>query len=130
MRDEASGAPLAGARISVEGALESAASTFPVLSEATSGPDGRFALASLPPRASLFVAAAGHHARILGVDAPPGASAAAIEVRLRPVAAGEEPRVDLAGIGLVLAARGEGPVIAQVVPGAARPRWGSRAATS
>jgi hypothetical protein len=117
VRDEVSGAPLAGARISVEGALESAASTFPVLSEATSGPDGRFALASLPPRASLFVAAAGHHARILGVDAPPGASAATIEVRLRPVAAGEEPRVDLAGIGLVLAARGEGLQIAQVIPG-------------
>ena len=63
MRDEATGAPLSGARISVEGAFESAASTFPVLSEATSGADGRFSLASLPSRASLFVAAAGHHAR-------------------------------------------------------------------
>ncbi len=117
VRDEATGAPLSGARISVEGALESAASTFPVLSEATSGADGRFSLASLPSRASLFVAAAGHHARIVGVDASRGGSATIVEVRLRPIAAGEEPRVDLAGIGLVLAARGEGLQIAQVVPG-------------
>jgi Carboxypeptidase regulatory-like domain/PDZ domain len=117
VRDEATAAPLAGARISVEGALDSAASTFPVLSEATTGADGRFALGSLPRRASLFVAAEGHHARIVGVDAPPDGSATTVDVRLRPLAAGEEPRVDLAGIGLVLAARGEGLQIAQVVPG-------------
>ncbi|WP_242334500.1 MULTISPECIES: carboxypeptidase regulatory-like domain-containing protein [unclassified Anaeromyxobacter] len=118
VRDDATGAPLAGARISVEGTFaESAASTFPALSEATTGDDGRFALSSLPRRASLFVAAAGHHARIVGVDAPPGGGAGALEVRLRPVEAGEEPRVDLAGIGIVLATRDDGLQVAQVVPG-------------
>ncbi|WP_242346229.1 carboxypeptidase regulatory-like domain-containing protein [Anaeromyxobacter terrae] len=118
VRDDATGAPLVGARISVEGTLgESAASTFPVLSEATTGADGRFTLASLPRRASLFVAAAGHHARVLGVDAPPGGGGGAVEVRLRPVEPGDEPRVDLAGIGIVLATRDEGLQVAQVVPG-------------
>ncbi|ABS25120.1 carboxypeptidase regulatory-like domain-containing protein [Anaeromyxobacter sp. Fw109-5] len=117
VRDEATGAPLAGARISVEGALEGAASTFPVLSEAITDREGRFTLAGLPRRASLFFAAAGHHARIVGVDAPPGDGAPPLEVRLRPVAEGEEPRVDLAGIGLVLAAHDEGLRIGQVVAG-------------
>ena len=116
VRDDATGAPIEGARISVEGALDSAASTFPVLSEATTGPDGRFTLPGLPRRASLFFAAAGHHARVLGVDVPASGGAPDIEVRLRPTADGEEPRVDLAGIGIVLTARGEALAVVQVVP--------------
>jgi hypothetical protein len=116
VREDATGAPIAGARISVEGALDSAASTFPVLAEATTGPDGRFTLSGLPRRASLFFAAAGHHARVVGVDVPPSGGGAELEVRLRPTADGEEPRVDLAGIGIVLAARGEALAVVQVVP--------------
>jgi protocatechuate 3,4-dioxygenase beta subunit len=116
--DDTDGAPIAGARIAVEGALEGAASTFPVLSEAVTGDDGRFVVAGLPARASLFVAAAGHHARILGgLDVPPGATVGPFELRLRRVAEGEEPQVDLAGIGVQLSARGEGAVVANVVPG-------------
>ncbi|ACL64253.1 PDZ/DHR/GLGF domain protein [Anaeromyxobacter dehalogenans 2CP-1] len=119
VRDDATGAPIAGARLSVEGALPSAAaSTFPVLSEAVSGTDGTFALAGLPARSSIFVAAAGHHARVLGgVQVEPGGTAGPVEVRLRPTADGEEPRVDLAGIGAVLAPSGDGLAVAQVIAG-------------
>ena len=127
VRDDESGAPIAGARLSVEGTLAGAASTFPVLSEATTGPDGAFTLGGLPRRLSVYVAAAGHHARILGgLDVPPGGSAGPVEVRLRPTAAGEEPRVDLAGIGAVLAAQGDGLAVAQVIPGGGAAEAGLR----
>jgi hypothetical protein len=115
VRDEATGAPIAGARLSVEGAF-SAASTFPVLSEAVSGADGRFTLPHLPPRVSIMAAAAGHHARIVGVDVPEG-GAASVEIPLRPAGEGEEPRIDLAGIGAVLTAHGDGLSVAQTAPG-------------
>lgn len=118
VRDDVTRAALAGARLSVEGTLSGAASTFPVLSEAVTAADGTFTLAGLPRRVSVFVAAAGHHARVLsGVEVEPGATAGPVEVRLRPVAEGEEPRVDLAGIGAVLAAAGDGLAIAQVIAG-------------
>jgi hypothetical protein len=118
VRDEATGQPLPGARVSVEGALEAAASTFPVLAEATTGADGRFLLGGLPRRFSIQVAAAHHHARVLGgLEAFPGEIRGPIEVALRPVAEGETPRVDLVGVGMVLAPMGEGLTVVQVLPG-------------
>ncbi|HSN89900.1 MAG TPA: carboxypeptidase regulatory-like domain-containing protein [Anaeromyxobacteraceae bacterium] len=118
VRDETTGSPLAGARVSVEGALEAAASTFPVLAEATSGADGRFLLEGLPTRFSIQVAAAGHHARVLGgIEVGPGETRGPVEIALRPVAEGESPRVDLVGVGMVLAPLGEGLAVVQVLPG-------------
>jgi hypothetical protein len=124
--DEATGAPLAGARVGVEGSPDGAASAFPVLADATTGPDGRFELGGLPGRVSLFVAAPGHHARVLGADAPSGARSGPVRIALRPLGEGETPRVDLAGIGAVLAARGEGLAIAQLVPGGGAAEAGLR----
>ena len=118
VRDDASGAALAGARLGVEGSLSAAASTFPVLSEAVTGPDGTFVLGGLPRRFSVQAAAADHHARVMGgLGVEPGRSAGPIEIRLRPLAPGEEPRTDLAGIGVGLAARDDGLVVTHVVPG-------------
>lgn len=118
VRDDASGAPIAGARLSVEGALSGAASTFPVLSEATTGAEGAFLLGGLPRRVSVLAAAAGHHARILGgVEVPPGGAAGPVEIRLRPAGEDEEPRVDLAGIGVVLTPLGDALAVTSVVPG-------------
>jgi hypothetical protein len=127
VRDDETGAPIAGARLGVEGTLSGAASTFPVLSEATTGADGTFTLAGLPRRVSVQVAAAGHHARILGgVEIPPGGAAGPVEVRLRPTQPGEEPRVDLAGIGAVLAARGDALAVAQLLAGGGAAEAGLR----
>jgi hypothetical protein len=118
VRDDTTGVGLSGARVEVEGSLAAAASTFPVLSEATSGPDGIFLLSGLPRRFSISVAAAGHHARVVGgLEVDPGASAGPIEVRLRPLLPGEEPRTDLAGIGVGLSPREDGLVVTQVAPG-------------
>jgi hypothetical protein len=116
--DEATRRPLPGARLSVEGALSQAASTFPVLAQAESGEDGAFTLTGLPARYSVYVAAAGHHARIVGgLTSGPGQVAGPIEVALRAVAEGEEPRVELAGIGVQLAPRGDGLLVTGVLPG-------------
>jgi len=115
--DDATRAPLAGARIAVEGFLSEAASTFPVLAEATSDASGRFALDALPRRFSLSAAAAGHHARVLGgVEAPPGAEIGPIEIALHAVAPGEEPRTELAGIGVGIAPHGDALVVTAVAP--------------
>ncbi len=116
--DAATRAPLEGARISVEGARSDAASTFPVLAEATTDASGRFVLDGLPPRFSIQAAAADHHARVVGgLVAGPGGEAPAIGIALRPVAPGEEPRTELAGIGVGIAARGESLVVTAVAPG-------------
>jgi hypothetical protein len=115
VRDEVTGAAIAGARLTVEGAF-TAASTFPVLSEAVSRADGRFVLPHLPPRVSIMAAAADHHARIVGVDVPEG-GAATVEIALRPAREGETPRVDLAGIGAVLSLSGDALSVAQTAAG-------------
>ncbi|HET8541625.1 MAG TPA: carboxypeptidase regulatory-like domain-containing protein [Anaeromyxobacter sp.] len=116
--DLATRQPLRDARISVEGALIDAASTFPVLAEATTDADGRFVLEGLPSRFSISAAAADHHARVVGgLEAAPARDAPAIEIALRPVAPGEEPRTELAGIGVVIAPRGETLVVTGVAPG-------------
>jgi hypothetical protein len=118
VRDDATGAAIGGARLSAEGAFAGAASTFPVLAEAVTADDGTFTLGSLPRRAAVLVVAAGHHGRIVsGIEAPSGGVAGPIEFRLRPAAEGEELHVDLAGIGAVLVALGDGLAVRQVVAG-------------
>ena len=116
--DEATRAPLAGAQLSVEGSLSDAASTFPVLAQATTGADGAFELAGLPRRFSVYAVAAEHHARIVGgLVTAPGQAAPPIEVALRRVEPGEEPRTELAGIGIQLAPHGDALAVTGVVPG-------------
>lgn len=109
-------APLAGARLTVEGLLSDAASTFPVLASATTDAEGRFVLQGLPRRYSLLAAATGHHARLVAGEAPTGAGAAPLEIALRPVAPGEDAKVELAGIGVVIAVRGTTLSVTSVVP--------------
>ncbi|HEY6003418.1 MAG TPA: carboxypeptidase regulatory-like domain-containing protein, partial [Anaeromyxobacter sp.] len=116
--DDATRAPLAGARISVEGSLAEAASTFPVLAEAVSDEAGRFVLDGLPRRFSFSAAAAGHHARVVGGnEAAPGSDVGPIEIALHAVAPGEEPRTELPGIGARLTARDDTLVVSVLAPG-------------
>ena len=115
--DAATRAPLPNARISVEGALADAASTFPVLAEATTDASGRFVLEGLPRRISIQAAAADHHARVVGgLETAPGGGPP-LEIALHPVAPGEEPRTELAGIGVGIAPRGEALVVTALAPG-------------
>ena len=118
--DRASGQALPGARIALEGDGGSEPTLLDPGATAIAGADGAFLVSGLPPRAvSLHVAADGHHARIVtGIEVPDGGVAGPIEVKLSPVADGEEPRVELAGIGATLERRGRGALrITLVSPG-------------
>jgi hypothetical protein len=118
--DRVSGEPIAGARVSLEGDAGGAPSVLDAGVSAFSGRDGAFQLVGLPPRtASLLVSADGHHARIVGgVEVRDGDVAGPVEVRLSPVAQGEDPRVELAGIGTMLEPRGRSALrISAVLPG-------------
>ena len=116
--ERGSGRPLPGASVEVEGALQGPG-VLPVRSEAVAGLDGRFALDGLPSQPfSLFASAPGHHARVLsGLAIPEGGERGPVSVELTPAAEGEEPRVELAGIGVVLRIAGDALRVTQVAPG-------------
>lgn len=113
--DRDSKAPLAGARVSLEGQGDA---TLAVSPSARTGADGRFELSGLPvgPR-SLFVAAANHHARLVSVVLRDGEVAGPVTVDLGAVPDGGAPQLELVGIGAVLKAQGDALVVQQVLPG-------------
>jgi len=118
--DRSSGQPLPGARIALEGDAGGAPSVLDAGPVAFSGPEGAFLIGGLPSRAvSLLVFADGHHARIVGgIEVRDGDVIGPVEVRLSPVAEGEDPRVELAGIGATLERRGRSVLrITAVLPG-------------
>lgn len=118
VRDRASGQPIAGAEVEAEGLAERFA-ILPVRQRAITGASGAFALSGLPEgRVSLFAQAEGHHARIVGgVVLREGETAGPLTVDLTPVAPGEEPQLELAGIGAVLQPGEEGLVVRRLVGG-------------
>ena len=103
----AGGRPIEGAKISVEGA-------FPIsgaVGAATARTDrrGRFAVGGLlPGQRSIVAAAAGHHGRVVsGLAIEAGQVTGPVQVELTPLAAGDRPGLELAGIGAILKAVGE-----------------------
>lgn len=118
--DRTTGEPLPGAQVTLEGDGWVAPSVLDAGTSALAGADGSFLVAGLPARTvSLHVAAAGHHSRIVtAIEVPDGGAAGPVEVKLTPVAEGEEPRVELAGIGAALARHGKSALrVTAVVPG-------------
>jgi hypothetical protein len=118
--DRVSGQPVPGARVALESEAGDASTVLDPGAVAVTGADGSFQVGGLPPRtASLLVSADGHHARIVGgIEVREGATAGPVEVRLTPVADGEDPHVELAGIGATLERRGRASLrITGVVPG-------------
>jgi hypothetical protein len=107
--------PLAQARVSVEGIFGEGA--LSVRFDALSDAKGDFAMDGLPPHeVSLYAAAEGYHSRVISnVRARPGA--APLVIALRKTKAGEEPQIELVGIGAVLAARDDALVVGQVIEG-------------
>ncbi|HEU5056328.1 MAG TPA: carboxypeptidase regulatory-like domain-containing protein, partial [Kofleriaceae bacterium] len=113
------GRPLENARVSVEGGVGEGPTPVPFAASAITDARGEFALRGLSPgRRSVFVGAYNHHATILGgLEIAEGAVLGPVEVVLTPVAEGEEPTVELAGIGAVLAAEGDALVVQKILPG-------------
>jgi RNA polymerase sigma factor (sigma-70 family) len=116
--DRQSRAPLAGARVSVQGAAGVGISV-PLDSEALSGADGRFELRGLAPgRAAVLANADGHHGRMVGgLEVKAGADLGPLEIALGPTAPGEPPRLELIGIGAVLTPKDGAILIGSVMPG-------------
>lgn len=112
--DRSSRAPLVGAVVSMEG--DSQAGLL-LSTHARSDLDGGFMLPGIRPgRRSMLAVAEGHHARLMTVQVREGAQTP-LEVLLTPVATGEQPRLELVGIGAVLEAKGDALVVTKVLPG-------------
>ncbi|HEX8438739.1 carboxypeptidase regulatory-like domain-containing protein [Archangium sp.] len=114
--EDGSGKPLERARIFVEGL--GMGGSLSVRYDALTDARGHFTLEGLPPgEVSLFVSAEKHHSRLFSglVVRPEGTPAQTIE--LRKTEEGEEPQVELVGIGAVLSAREDALILGEVMPG-------------
>lgn len=115
--EEGSGVPLEHASISVEG-VGAGEGALSLRYDALTDARGDFTLDGLPPgELSLFVSAAGHHSRILSGITVRGDTAPPLTIALRKTEEGEEPQVELVGIGAVLAPREDALVLGEVIPG-------------
>jgi hypothetical protein len=120
--DDATGRPIAGATLSLEGRRGNAPDlpVAPLSPEAESGVDGRFALEHVPPDAnSVSAAKDGYLVRLVPLGPLPqdgDATPLAIGLTRREADAGT--KVELTGIGAVLRAKGDALEIQQVVSGA------------
>ena len=114
--EEGTGKALERARLSVEG--YGGGSALSLRYDALTDAQGNFALDGLPlGEVSLYVSADGHHSRILsGLRASADAPASQV-IELRKVEEGEEPQVELVGIGAVLSPREDALMLGQVFPG-------------
>ncbi|MCK6590398.1 MAG: carboxypeptidase regulatory-like domain-containing protein, partial [Polyangiaceae bacterium] len=111
--------PIAGARVSLEGRSNQSAGSAPLLVSTTTGEDGRFELSGLSAGLrSITVVAEGHHGRIVsGLAVAEGGDIGPITVELAKTEEGEEPRLELTGIGAVLSIKDDGLILGQVFPG-------------
>jgi hypothetical protein len=108
------------ARVSLEAALGTGPETaVPLRATTTTDAAGRFELGGLSAGLrSIFAAAAGHHRRLIsGLAVDEGGNIGPIEIDLRPVREGEEPALELTGIGAVLAIAGDALVVGRVIEG-------------
>ncbi len=81
--------------------------------------DGTFTLDGIAPgRRSMLVAAFEHHGRIVaGLVFAEGATVGPLTIDLAPTAPGEEPTIELVGIGATLAAQDDALVVKAIFPG-------------
>jgi hypothetical protein len=113
--DRTTKAPIVGARVSLESQSDSTLNAMP---SARSDADGGFVLGSVRPgRRSIFFTAEQHHARLVSVETREGETAGPLIIDLGAIAKGEDPRLELVGIGAVLEAKGDALMIKQALPG-------------
>lgn len=108
--------PIAGAHLEAEGAPDP--QVVPVRSDAVTDADGHFELVGLGENTTgVFAWAPGHHARILsGFRIPEGETYGPVTIELSALEPGEEPGIELAGIGTVLEKAGDVLRIGAVAP--------------
>jgi predicted metalloprotease with PDZ domain len=104
--------------VSLEGRLGGGNEAVPLLATVSTDGAGRYELSGVAPGlTSVMVEAQDHHARLLaGMSVREGADLE-VNVTLSPVQEGEEPTIELAGIGAVLSTSDDVLVIVRVVEG-------------
>ena len=119
VHDASTGHPIAGAQIALDGSLGDERSAVPLLASSASDDRGSFELRGVGAgRFSLSVSAEGHHHRLsTGLTLRPGGELGPLRIELAPTAAGEEPRLELYGIGAVLRVQGDAVIVADVIAG-------------
>lgn len=109
-------APIEGARISLEGSF-GGRRAVQLSAGSRSDEKGRFTLRGVGagPQ-SILAAAADHHGTLMSLDIDAG-ERHEVTIALTPTEAGEEPRIELAGIGAVLSAKDDALLIGRVIDG-------------
>ena len=110
--------PVVGARVSIESGAPSD-SAMGATAEALTSAEGRFELSAVEPGLRMIeVSATGYHLRsVSGLRVEPGQVTATDPIELTPLEAGEEAKLELAGIGCALGLQGDRLVLSSVVPG-------------
>jgi hypothetical protein len=95
------------------------ASAAPANAGTVTRPDGSFELTGLPPgRLSITIGADGYHPRIAsGYAISEGSTTGPVAIELTALQPGEEPTLELVGIGVQLGADGDALSVIKVIPG-------------
>lgn len=117
--DAQSGAALGYARVRLESSFEGGSSATPSNAGTVTRPDGTFELTGLPAgRVSITIDAGEYHPKIEGgMTAIDGGSIGPITVGLTKLKPGEEPTLELVGIGVALGGAQDGLIVNKVIPG-------------
>jgi hypothetical protein len=112
------GAPIAYARV-VREANGGGASAQPANAGTVTRTDGTFELTGLPPGPlSISISAGNYHPKIeAAMTATSGATLGPITIALTRLAEGEQPSLELVGIGVALSADGDALRVDRVIPG-------------
>ncbi len=112
------GAPIEGARITIESTLDSSTAAPAVINGLTNA-QGDFELDGVPPGVrSIVIGAYQHDVRIVsGLSFDEGVTNGPLTFDLARTPDGEQPHTELAGIGAQLSAQGDGLSIDKVYPG-------------
>jgi hypothetical protein len=115
--DAATGAPLAYARVMREG-TSGGASAQPANAGTVTRTDGTFELTGIPPGPfTISIGAGEYHPRLEGgLVATEGGALGPIQIGLQKLREGEEPKLELVGIGVKLSADREALKVDMVVP--------------
>src|SRR5437660_273402 len=102
--DRASGRPLAGAQVELEGTVDVGGAPLKDNSGTRTDARGGFTFGGVQPgRTSIIASADGHHSFVqTGLHVDADADVGPIEISLRPLAEGEKPTIELTGIGASL----------------------------
>jgi protocatechuate 3,4-dioxygenase beta subunit len=117
--DRETGAPLAKARVVAEGAIGGdSPDALPTIATVVTDDGGEFELAGMMPgRQSIRVHAFQHDSRIISqLEVVEGERIGPLSIDLAPTREGEEPKLELAGIGVEIAAGEDGLLIRRVLP--------------